>query len=43
MTLNKLKLNEFGKIKNINCSPEIKQRFTDLGFITGCIIILLET
>ncbi len=38
MTLNKLKLNEFGKIKNINCSPEIKQRFTDLGFITGCII-----
>lgn len=33
MTLLDLKLNEIGNIKNINCSPEIKKRFLDLGFI----------
>lgn len=38
MTLDKLNLNESGKIEKINCSPEIKQRFIDLGFIKGCII-----
>ena len=36
MTLDKLNLNESGNIENINCSPEIKQRFVDLGFIPGC-------
>lgn len=38
MTLDKLNLNESGKIKKVNCSPEIKQRFIDLGFIQGCSI-----
>ena len=36
MTLDKLNLIESGNIENINCSPEIKQRFVDLGFIPGC-------
>lgn len=35
MTLDKLPLNQSGTIKNIKCSVEIKQRFTDLGFISG--------
>lgn len=38
MTLNELKLNELGIIQNINCSPEITQRFTDLGFIPNSLI-----
>lgn len=33
MTLLDLKLDKIGTIKNINCSPEIKKRFLDLGFI----------
>lgn len=33
MTLLDLKLNEIGNINNINCSPEIKKRFLDLGFV----------
>lgn len=35
MTLNELKLNEIGEIKNINCTKEIKDRFIVLGFIEG--------
>lgn len=35
MKLVNLKLNEFGNIKEINCSKDIKKRFIDLGFITG--------
>ena len=35
MTLDKLPLNQSGTIKNIKGSVEIKQRFTDLGFISG--------
>lgn len=33
MTLLDLKLNEIGNINNIKCSPEIKKRFLDLGFV----------
>lgn len=33
MTLLDLKLDKIGTIKNINCTPEIKKRFLDLGFI----------
>ena len=33
MTLLDLKLDKIGTINNINCAPEIKKRFLDLGFI----------
>lgn len=33
MTLLDLKLDKTGTINNINCTPEIKKRFLDLGFI----------
>ena len=33
MTLFDLKLDKIGTINNINCAPEIKKRFLDLGFI----------
>ena len=33
MTLLDLKLDTIGTINNINCAPEIKKRFLDLGFI----------
>lgn len=35
MKLSNLKINEFGNIQKINCAPEIKKRFIDLGFIQG--------
>ena len=35
MTLDKLPLHQTKTIKNINCTPEIKQRFINLGFIPG--------
>lgn len=35
MKLSNLKINEFGNIQKINCTPEIKKRFIDLGFIQG--------
>ncbi len=35
MTLNELKIDETGQIKEINCAPEIKKRFIVLGFIEG--------
>ncbi|MCI8290912.1 MAG: ferrous iron transport protein A [Clostridia bacterium] len=33
MTLSDLKLDEIGIINKISCSPEIKKRFLDLGFV----------
>ena len=35
MTLNELKLDEIGQIKELNCAPEIQKRFIVLGFIEG--------
>lgn len=35
MTLNEVKLNVTKNIERINCIPEIKKRFIDLGFIKG--------
>jgi len=35
MILKNLKLNSTGIIQEIKCSPEIKKRFIDLGFISG--------
>ncbi len=43
MTLLDLKLNEIGNINNINCSPEIKKRFLDLGFVKNTKIIPILT
>ena len=33
MTLNELKLNETGFVKDINCSDTVKRRLLDLGLI----------
>ena len=33
MTLHELKLEKIGKIKDINCSDNIKRRLLDLGFV----------
>ena len=33
MTLNKLKLNETGYIKSLNCNDGVKRRLLDLGLI----------
>ena len=35
MTLNKLKLNETGYIKSLNCTDGVKRRLLDLGLIEG--------
>lgn len=35
MTLNELKLNETGYIKNLNCNDSVKRRLLDLGLING--------
>ena len=35
MTLNKLKLNETGYIKSLNCNDSVKRRLLDLGLIEG--------
>lgn len=35
MTLNELKLNETGYIKDLKCSDGIKRRLLDLGLIKG--------
>ena len=35
MTLNELKLNETGYIKNLNCGDGVKRRLLDLGLIKG--------
>ena len=35
MTLNKLKLNETGYIKSLNCADGVKRRLLDLGLIEG--------
>lgn len=35
MTLNKLKLNETGYIKSLNCANGVKRRLLDLGLIEG--------
>lgn len=43
MTLLDLKLNEIGNISKINCLPEIKKRFLDLGFVKGTSIIPILT
>ena len=35
MTLNELKINEIGYIKDLNCPDGIKRRLLDLGLIKG--------
>lgn len=35
MTLNELKLNEIGYIKDLHCSSDVKRRLLDLGLIIG--------
>jgi ferrous iron transport protein A len=35
MTLNELKINETGYIKDLNCPDSIKRRLLDLGLIKG--------
>ncbi len=35
MTLSDLQIDETRNISNINCTPEIKKRFLDLGFTNG--------
>lgn len=35
MTLDEVKINVTKNIERINCIPEIKKRFNDLGFIKG--------
>lgn len=35
MTLNELKINETGYIKDLNCPDGIKRRLLDLGLIKG--------
>ena len=39
MTLNELKLNEVGFIKDLNCSSGVKRRLLDLGLIKGTCIV----
>lgn len=39
MTLNELKLNETGYIKDLKCSSGVKRRLLDLGLIKGTKII----
>ena len=34
-SLDKLPLNSYGKILNVNCTPNIKRRLLDLGLIAG--------
>lgn len=41
MTLNELKLNEIGYIKNLNCADGVKRRLLDLGLINGTKIVPL--
>ena len=35
MTLNELKLNEIGFVKDLKCNNEVKRRLLDLGLIKG--------
>lgn len=35
MTLNNLKLNETGYVKNLRCNDSVKRRLLDLGLING--------
>jgi len=35
MTLNELKINETGFIKDLNCADGVKRRLLDLGLIKG--------
>ena len=35
MTLNQLKVNETGYIKELNCTDSVKRRLLDLGLIEG--------
>lgn len=35
MTLNELKINETGYVKNLGCSEGVKRRLLDLGLIKG--------
>ncbi len=35
MTLNKLKINDIGFIKELNCADGVKRRLLDLGLIKG--------
>lgn len=39
ITLNKLPLNECGKIEKINCKGNIKRRLLDLGLVKGTKIV----
>lgn len=37
-TLNTLSLGQMGKIQELHCSPNLKRRLLDLGFIPGSIV-----
>ena len=39
ITLDKLPLNEYGKIENIECTGNIKRRLLDLGLVKGTKIV----
>lgn len=41
MTLNELKLNEIGYIKDLRCNDGVKRRLLDLGLISGTKIVPL--
>ena len=43
MTLNNLKLNETGYVKNLRCNDSVKRRLLDLGLINGTKITPLYT
>ncbi len=42
MNLSELDVNESAKIRQLNCSEELKQRFYSFGIIAGEIIIVEE-